>query len=172
MSTLRTGTRCLRCDKIFFDKSNYNRHHTTYHQSEGPQQFESNVAFKEEGGTVTTDFDWKFSSLSAASLSAETAAAPGTLERQTRRKPLLKTDTQTMVDRIPRSLIAGGDRAVEPLREGAHGIEDRSANQASVGVLDTDQIIHFTGGLEVHAGRNHTGHPRRINRIQPVAARE
>jgi hypothetical protein len=84
MSTLRTGTRCLRCDKIFFDKSNYNRHHITYHQSEGPQLFESNVAFKEEGGTVTTNFDWKFSTLSAAPLPAETAAAPGTLERQTR----------------------------------------------------------------------------------------
>ena len=84
MSTLRTGTRCLRCNKIFFDKSNYNRHHTASHQSEGPQLYETNVAFKEEGGTVTTDFDWKFSPLSSAPPPTEAAVAPGTLERQTR----------------------------------------------------------------------------------------
>jgi hypothetical protein len=77
------GVQCLRCGKILFDKSNFNRHHSMSHADDGPMQFQLNVLYAESEGTATTEFGWTFDALPLA-LSTDNAAAPGLLERETK----------------------------------------------------------------------------------------
>ena len=81
MSSLKNGVRCQRCDKIFFDKSTFNRHHSTSHKGEAIQ-FECNVAYMEVNGSLTSDIEWAFKPLPQPS--AKVICAPGMLERQTK----------------------------------------------------------------------------------------
>ena len=78
---LKNGVRCTRCDKIFFDKSTFNHHHSTSHKGKA-MQYECNVAYKDVNGTMTSDIEWTFKPLPQPS--AKVICAPGMLERQTK----------------------------------------------------------------------------------------
>lgn len=82
MLKVRLGVKCMLCNKIFFDKSNFNRHHTSQHKTEG-LKFENNVAYIEVDGVMQEQCDWTATPLPSATFSAA-AAAPGCLERQTK----------------------------------------------------------------------------------------
>ena len=79
---LKSGVQCLRCSKVLSDKSNFNRHHTSVHQGEGPAQSQVALYVVSEG-VASTNIDWKFDSLLQAS-AGDKEAAPGLLERETK----------------------------------------------------------------------------------------
>lgn len=79
---MKVGVKCLYCNRIFFDKSNFNRHTAKEHNNRTPS-FESNVAYIESGGITKDTCEWQVSPLPAASFVAA-SAAPGCLERQTK----------------------------------------------------------------------------------------
>ena len=81
VSMFKTGVQCLRCGKVLFDKSNFNRHHVLAHQDEGLAQFQLGVLYAESDGVATTEFGWTYDALPQA---IEKAAAPGLLERETK----------------------------------------------------------------------------------------
>ena len=78
----KTGVQCLRCQKIFCDKSGFNKHQVKIHQSEDPL-YETGVAYAESNGVRTTDFDWSIDPLPVASSTA-LCVTPGLLERETK----------------------------------------------------------------------------------------
>ena len=79
----KSGVQCLHCGKIFFDKSNFNRHHAAAHRDDqGPMKFQLGVLYNESDGVANTDFGWTFDALPQAV--DEKAAAPGLLERETK----------------------------------------------------------------------------------------
>lgn len=79
----KTGVQCLRCQKIFCDKSGLNKHHIKVHQEEGPAQFQTGVSYTESNGSRNTDFNWTIDPLPAASSTAS-IVTPGLLERETK----------------------------------------------------------------------------------------
>jgi len=83
MSTFKNGVKCLRCSKILFDKSNFNRHHYQVHKKELPL-FESNDSYKVDKDNVISQFEWSLTPLIQVSESMHVAAAPGLLERETK----------------------------------------------------------------------------------------
>ena len=78
---LKSGTQCLICNKIYCDKSTFNRHHKQAHHGE-PQQSINNILYKDCEGEASCDIEWTATPLQSASTSA--ACAPGLLERQTK----------------------------------------------------------------------------------------
>ena len=80
---LKTGVKCLRCHRIFCDKSGFNKHHAKNHVDEGSALFLTGVAYTEINGARTTDFDWTMDPLPVASSNA-LCATPGLLERETK----------------------------------------------------------------------------------------
>ncbi len=79
-SPVKLGVKCLICSRIFYDKSNFNRH-TKEH--DGSPSFQSNVAYVEIDGVNKENCDWEIGPLPVASFAAA-SAAPGCLERQTK----------------------------------------------------------------------------------------
>lgn len=79
-SPIKFGVKCLICLRIFFDKSNFNRHAKEHGV---PPSFESNVAYVEVEGVNKENCDWEIGPLPSASFAAA-SAAPGCLERQTK----------------------------------------------------------------------------------------
>jgi superfamily II DNA helicase RecQ len=79
----KTGVKCLRCSKVFWDKSNFNRHHAQFHKGK-VYSFETNVIYQMEvaGEAPISEFDWKVNPLLASSASA--LVADGLLERETK----------------------------------------------------------------------------------------
>jgi len=82
-ASFKNGVKCLRCSKILFDKSNFNRHHLQVHKKETPL-FESNVCYKADNDVMISEFDWSLVPLIQASETTAAAAAPGLLERETK----------------------------------------------------------------------------------------
>jgi hypothetical protein len=82
MSKLKAGVKCLLCNKIFFDKSNFNRHHSTLHAGQ-ENSFENVSYLADDGGVIQEDMTWELAPLPAASFEAA-SVAPGCLERQTK----------------------------------------------------------------------------------------
>lgn len=83
MNSFKYGVLCTRCSKMFFDKSNFNRHHNIVHKSDGPMSFELQVPYKTgEDNAILTEFDWSDDPLPQAS-HLDATAAPGLLERET-----------------------------------------------------------------------------------------
>lgn len=78
---LKSGTQCLICNKIYCDKSTFNRHHKQVHHGE-PQQSLNNILYKECEGEASCDIEWTATPLQSAPTSA--ACAPGLLERNTK----------------------------------------------------------------------------------------
>ena len=81
-ASFKNGVKCLRCSKILFDKSNFNRHHHQVHKKETPL-FESNVCYKADKDVVISEFEWSLVPLIQAS-EANADVAPGLLERETK----------------------------------------------------------------------------------------
>lgn len=81
--TYKTGVKCLRCSKVFWDKSNFNRHHTQFHKGK-VHSFETNVIYQMEaqGEAPVSEFDWTVNPLLASSVNA--LVADGLLERETK----------------------------------------------------------------------------------------
>jgi hypothetical protein len=79
----KTGVQCLRCQKIFCDKSGFNKHHIKVHQQEGPVLFQSGIAYTESNGSRNTEFNWTIDPLPVAS-SGASIVTPGLLERETK----------------------------------------------------------------------------------------
>jgi hypothetical protein len=79
----KSGVQCLRCKKIFFDKSGFNKHHLKSHEQEGPMLFETGVAYTEINGIKTCEFDWTLDPLPSASSNSQ-MVSPGLLERETK----------------------------------------------------------------------------------------
>jgi len=79
----KTGVQCLRCQKIFCDKSGFNKHHIKVHQLEGPVLFQSGIAYTESNGSRNTEFNWTIDPLPVAS-SGASIVTPGLLERETK----------------------------------------------------------------------------------------
>ena len=82
MLKVKLGVKCMLCNKMFFDKSNFNRHHSSHHKTEA-LKFENNVAYIEVDGVMQEQCEWNATPLPAATFNAA-AAAPGCLERQTK----------------------------------------------------------------------------------------
>ena len=70
------------CSKMFYDKSNFNRHQLSQHKAE-ELSFENNVAYIVVDGVMQEQCQWNSTPLPSATFSAA-AAAPGCLERQTK----------------------------------------------------------------------------------------
>jgi hypothetical protein len=81
-ASFKNGVKCLRCSKILFDKSNFNRHHQQVHKQLTPM-FESNVCYKADKDVVISEFEWSLVPLIQAS-EANADVAPGLLERETK----------------------------------------------------------------------------------------
>lgn len=81
-ASFKNGVKCLRCSKILFDKSNFNRHHLQLHRNATPL-FESNVCYKADKDVVISEFEWSLVPLIQAS-ETHAAVAPGLLERETK----------------------------------------------------------------------------------------
>lgn len=82
MFKIKFGVKCLQCSRIFFDKSNLNRHSAKEHKGLDVK-FESNVAYVEKDGVIRETCDWEVGPLPAVCFDAA-SAAPGCLERQTK----------------------------------------------------------------------------------------
>jgi hypothetical protein len=80
----KSGVKCLRCSKILWDKSNFNRHHAHFHKGLS-FEFETNVLYQMEsaGESMQSDFDWKMEPLVSSSLDT-VPATHGLLERETK----------------------------------------------------------------------------------------
>ena len=79
----KTGVQCLRCHKIFCDKSGFNKHHSKNHTDEGAPMYMTGVAYAESNGARTTDFDWTLDPLPVGT-SAALCVTPGLLQRETK----------------------------------------------------------------------------------------
>ena len=79
----KTGVQCLRCRKIFCDKSGFNKHHAKMHEEEGSMMFQTGVTYTESNGCRNTEFNWTIDPLPVASVSTP-IVSPGLLERETK----------------------------------------------------------------------------------------
>ena len=79
----KTGVQCLRCHKIFCDKSGFNKHHSKSHTDEGAPMYMTGVAYAESNGARTTDFDWTLDPLPVG-ISTALCVTPGLLQRETK----------------------------------------------------------------------------------------
>ena len=81
--TYKTGVKCLRCSKMFYDKSNFTRHHGQFHKGK-VASFEVNVLYQTDaaGDASISGFDWEVNPLLASSVNAPVAV--GMLERETK----------------------------------------------------------------------------------------
>lgn len=74
---------------MFWDKSNFNRHHSHVHRGL-TFSFESNVLYKMEsadaatGESMTSDFDWKVKPLASIASESDAVVTGGLLERETK----------------------------------------------------------------------------------------
>lgn len=67
MFKIKFGVKCLQCSRIFFDKSNLNRHSAKEHKGLDVK-FESNVAYVEKDGVIRETCDWEVGPLPAVCL--------------------------------------------------------------------------------------------------------